>query len=142
MSCCTTTIPNASVLALLFLIAPQFKTTDPIILAGYNVLIDSLRCMINEKALGCCATLAFANLLAHYLTISVNPLTGISTSLSEGQLSIGLASTVSNGDFFASTAYGQAYNSFIKSYRIGAYVTNTRNKGFGYCCGSNGVGWF
>lgn len=140
MSCCPSAISNASILALLFLIAPQFKTTDPIILAEYAILIDALRCMINEKALGCCATLAFANLLAHYLTISKNPTTGIATSLSEGQLSIGLASTVSSGDFYLSTSYGQAYKSFIRSFRLGAYVTNTRNKG--YCCGSNSLGMF
>ena len=134
MSCCPSTISDASILALLFVIAPQLKTTDPIILAEYAVLIEALRCMINEKALGCCATLAFANLLAHYLTISINPSTGIATSLSEGQLSIGLASTVGSGSFFSSTAYGQAYNSFLKRYRIGAYVTGSSRIYFG-CCG-------
>lgn len=128
-------ISNDQILALLFVIAPQFKTDDPVILAGYITLIDALRCMINVNVLGCCAALAFANLLAHYLTLQQNPLIGVSSSLSEGQLSIGLATTV-NGNFFGSTAYGQAYLQLIGKYRIGVYVTNSRRFNHGPpCCG-------
>lgn len=90
MSCAGSLIPNSEIIALLFVIAPQFITTDPEKLAAINTLIDALRCMINEKALGCCAVLAFANLLAHYLTLQINPYIGISNSISEGQLSISI----------------------------------------------------
>ena len=128
-------ISNDQILALLFIIAPQFKTDDPVILAGYNALIDALRCMINVKLLGCCAALAFANLLAHYLTLQTNPVLGTSNSISEGQLSISMANTV-NGNFFGSTPYGQAYLQIIGKYRIGAYVTNSRRYWYGPpCCG-------
>lgn len=128
-------VSNDQVLALLFVIAPQFKTDDPVILAGYNALIDALRCMINFRVLGCCALLAFANLLAHYLTLQANPSLGVSSNLSEGQLSIGLATTVS-GNFFGSSPYGQAYLQIIGKYRIGAYITNSRRFYYGPpCCG-------
>jgi len=137
MSCCGSQITNAKILELLFIIAPQFATTDPIKLAEYEAMIGALRCMINEKALGCCATLAFANLLAHYLTVQSNPSLGIATNLTEGQLSIGLSSTSSNGNFFYSTPYGQAYLALISRYKLGAYVTNSRRGFYGEpCCGS------
>lgn len=128
-------ISNDQILALLFVIAPQFKTDDPVILAGYNALIDALRCMVNDRLLGCCAALAFANLLAHYLTLQTNPSLGISSSLTEGQLSIGLATTVGQ-NFFFSTPYGQAYWQLISKFRVGVYVTNSRRFYYGPpCCG-------
>lgn len=141
MSCEGSTITNEQILALLFVIAPQFATTDPVKLAGYNALIDALRCMINEKLLGCCAILAYANLLAHYLTLQLNPILGTSKSISEGQLSISMANTV-NGNFFGSTPYGQAYLQIIGKYSIGAYVTNSRRLWYGpSCCGGGGYGY-
>ena len=115
-------ITNQQILDLLFVIAPQFVTTDPSKLDGYNALINALRCMVNCKKLGCCALMAFANLLAHYLTMQGNPLLGVGTSMSEGQLSIGLASTV-NASFYASTPYGQAYANFLKNVRFTPYIT-------------------
>lgn len=144
MSCAGSKVTDAEILSLLFLIAPQFITTDPTKLAGYATLIEALRCMINESALGCCAALAFANLLAHYLTMSLNPTLGITTSLSEGQLSIGLGSTVANGDFFNSSPYGQAYQQLINRYKVGAYVTNTNQRGWygPTCCGGGQGYWF
>lgn len=135
MSCQGNTVTNAEVIALLFVIAPQFETTDPVKLAGYNALIDSLRCMINEGALGCCAVLAFANLLAHYLSIQANSYVGVANSISEGQLSISLSNS-SDGNFWVSTPYGQAYWNLTGNYRIGAYVTNSRRGWIGpACCG-------
>lgn len=134
---CASSVTNAEILALLFVIAPQFVTTDPIKLAAYNALIDALRCEVNERFLGCCAALAMANLLAHYLTMSTNSGLGVQTSISEGQLSIGLASTV-NASFYASSPYGQAYLQLIGKFKIGAYVTNTRRNLGWYgpqCCG-------
>lgn len=141
MSCAGSTITNAEILALLFAIAPQFATTDPVKLAGYNLLIDALRCMINEKLLGCCAVLAFANLLAHYLTLQINPSLGVAANLHEGQLSIGLV-TGANGNFFVSTPYGQAYLQLIGNFKIGAYITNSRGGWYGpTCCGGGGFGF-
>lgn len=133
---CASNITDDQILALLFLIAPQFATDDPVKIASYKLLIDALRCMINEAALGCCAILAFANLLAHYLMLQTNPSLGITTSLSEGQLSIGYASTVSSGDFYYSTSYGQAYQQLVGRVRMTPYVTNSRRGFYGpSCCG-------
>lgn len=140
MSCAGSTITNDQILALLFVIAPQFATDDPVKLAGYNALIDALRCMINENLLGCCALLAYANLLAHYLTLQLNPILGTSNSISEGQLSISMANTV-NGNFFGSTPYGQAYLQIIGKYSVGAYVTNSRRAWYGPSCCSGGYGY-
>ena len=135
MSCCEgSKVTNQEIIDLLFVIAPQFKTTDPDKLAEYNALIDALRCMVNENALGCCAVLAFANLLAHYLTVQTTPSVGYITNISEGQLSIGLSSTSNNGNFYSSTHYGQTYQSLVSRYKIGAYVTNTRGGLNGGCC--------
>jgi len=134
MSACGT-VSNQQILDLLFIIAPQFATTDPVKLAAYNLLIDALECMINCRLLGCCAVLAFANLLAHYLTMQSNAFLGVGTSISEGQLSIGFTNTI-NGNFFASTPYGQAYLNIIGKFRIGAFVTNATRGWYGpQCCG-------
>lgn len=134
-------VTNAEVLVLLFAIAPQFATTDPTKLAGYNTLIDALRCMINCQLLGCCAALAFANLLAHYLTMQGNPYLGVGTNISEGQLSIGLAATV-NANAFASTPYGQQYLNITGKFKVGAIVTNNTRTWYGpACCGGYGS-WF
>jgi hypothetical protein len=143
MSCAGSKITNQQVIDLLFAIAPQFVTTDPVKLAGYNTLIDALRCLINENLLGCCAVLAFANLLAHYLTMQGNSLLGVAASLSEGQLSISLADTV-KGAAWGSTPYGQAYWQLVGNVRLGAYVTNSRRTWYGpTCCGGGGLGpWF
>src|SRR5712671_6579758 len=122
---CSSSVTNQQILDLLFVIAPQFATTDPVKLAAYNALIDALRCEVNARFLGCCYALALANLLAHYLVLSTNPMLGIQTSIAEGQLSIGLAATV-NATFYSSSPYGQAYLALIGKFKIGAYVTNTR----------------
>lgn len=138
MSCCPTAVPSQSIIDLLFLIAPQFVTEDQSKLDGYLALIEALRCMINEKALGCCALIAFANLLAHYLTLQGNALVGVANSLSEGQLSISLGSTI-GGVAWQSTPYGQAYWQYVSNYKIGAYVTNSRRGWYGpACCGGYG----
>lgn len=41
-------LTNQQIIDMLFIIAPQFVTDDPIKLAQYNSLIDALRCMVNE----------------------------------------------------------------------------------------------
>ena len=113
---------DQQILDLLFIIAPQFATDDPVKLAQYLALIEALRCMVNVNLLGCCALLAFANLLAHYLTLSLNPYMGISNSISEGQLSLGIANTLNTG-FLSGTPYGQAYTSLIGNFKAGGFNT-------------------
>lgn len=115
---------NQQIIELLFEIAPQFQTTDPVKLAQINLLIDALDCMVNRNLLGCCALLAFANLLAHYLTLQLNPVMGISNNISEGQLSIGYANTLTAG-FLSGSPYGQAYNALIANFKSGGFVTNS-----------------
>ncbi len=128
-------VTNEKIIELLFIIAPQFITDDPIILAQYEALIEALECMINVNVLGCCALLAYANLLAHYLTLQKNPGLGVATSLTEGQLSIGISPTTSSGNYFNASPYGQAYMQIVGKYRLGAYVTNSRSFFNGPSCG-------
>jgi len=126
-------VSNEKILAVLFVIAPQFATTDPVKIASYNVLIEALECMINCQLLGCCAALAYANLLAHYLTMQTNPYLGVGTSISEGQLSLGFSSTT-DGNFFGSSPYGQAYLNIVSRFKIGAMVTNALPRWHGPPC--------
>ncbi len=130
----STTFTNQQILDLLYQIAPQFYTVDPVKLAGYNALIDALKCQVNTNVLGCCSLIAFANLLAHYLTMQLNPYLGVSNSISEGSLSISMSNT-SAGNFYGSSPYGQAYLQLIGNYRVGAYVTNGWRNQYGPPCG-------
>lgn len=128
-------INDQDILNLLFIIAPQFQTTDPQKLLAYSTLLISLKCIVNCRLLGCCSTIILANMLAHYLILQNNPYMGIGTNISEGQLSIGLSSTV-NGNFYESTPYGQAYLALIKNFRSTPYVSNSSLRGWHgpQCC--------
>lgn len=142
MSCCPHRVRSEDILDLMFSIAPQFETTDPVKLASYERLIDALRCMVNERLLGCCATLAFANLLAHYLSIQSNPSLGVTNSMTEGQLSISYANTV-NASFYSSTPYGQAFKQLISNVVATPITTNQGRRWVGpSCCGSYGFGFW
>lgn len=142
MACCPHLIKTADILRILFEIAPQFITDDPVILARYTSLIESLRCMINERAFGCCGALAFANLLAHYLMMQLNPSMGITNSLSEGQLSISYASTV-NSNFYMSSPYGQAYMQLLKNTVNTPLATGSGGRWNGpACCGNYRYGFW
>ena len=44
-------IPSQTIIDTLFVIAPQFYTTDPTKLANYNTMIGLLRCQVNEQGL-------------------------------------------------------------------------------------------
>lgn len=127
-------VTNQDIINALFLIAPQFKTDDPVILQRYNDLIDLLRCQVSISRLGCCAVTALAFLLAHYLELGNNPYMGISNAISEGQLSISMSSS-SNSGFFNSSPYGQAYLRLIGTYRVGIYVANSGRRNYGPPCG-------
>lgn len=137
---------NEEVIALLFLIAPQFITTNPDKLNSYAVLLDQLRCMYNNSLWCCGGALALAQLLAHYLTIAQTPTTGLVSSMSEGQLSISYAVTASE-QFWYLTPYGKAFVTMRSQIKAGPLVArgSTRIAGtlawggfygtpFGPCC--------
>lgn len=119
----TDPIQNQAILDALFAIAPQFATTDPTKLANYNTLIGLLRCQVNENVLSCCGVLAYVYLLAHWLQLQTNPQLGVTSNLSEGDLSIGFAVTA-NSSILDSTSYGKMYKDLIKRTVIGTTVTN------------------
>lgn len=112
-----------AIIAMLFIIAPQFKTTDPDVLANYRALISVIWCEVNWPVVACCGILVLVYLLAHMLTLAANPLTGVATNLSEGDLSIGLAVNA-NGSILDSTSYGKSYRDLIKRKVIGVTVSN------------------
>ena len=117
-------ISNSLILQTLFVIAPQFATTDPTKLAGYNFIIDNvLRIQVNESVLGCNALMAYVYLLAHMLQLQANPNLGVNSSLSEGDLSIGIAVTA-DSSILNATSYGRAYKDLVKRTVVGTTVTN------------------
>ena len=116
-------ISTSSVIDAMFLIAPQFYTDDPTILASYEALAGLVSCQINPQILACCGTLVFAFLLAHYLTLQVNPTLGMVANLHEGDLSVGFNV---NPDINALnlTPYGRSYMDLVKRTVVGSTVTN------------------
>lgn len=118
-----TTVTNQQILDILFLIAPQFITDDPVVLARYNSLIDVLRCSLNPRLLSCCGALALANLLAHYLSVPSGATGGAISSISEGDLSISYAVNASDS-FYNLTAYGKAFLNFLSTKKMTPIVTN------------------
>lgn len=140
-------ISSNAILDALFVLAPNFYTTDTDTLARYNATIALIRCQVNEQILACCGVMVFAYLLAHYLTLALNPNLGIATDLSEGQLKIGY--NVDAGiDFLDLTPYGRAYQDLISRTVVGSTVTNLpvtlggviQNNPLG-CCNGGGWGW-
>lgn len=120
----TETFTNEQIIQMLFVIAPQFITDDPEVLARYNLLIDALRCMVSPAAFKCCGLIAFANLVAHYLSLGQIPYAGAATSMTEGDLSIGFSSNTGSTDFYGRTVYGQAYASMLANLRLGPFVAS------------------
>lgn len=116
-------IPSQTIIDTLFVIVPQFYTTDPVKLANYNTMIGLLRCQVNEKVLSCCGILAYVYLLAHWLQLQTNPQIGVASNLSEGDLSIGLAISP-DSSILNATQYGRLYKDLIKRTVIGSTVTN------------------
>lgn len=115
-------VTNQQVIDVLFLIAHQFATDDPAKLNTYYLLLDQLRCMYNPKFWCCSGALALANLLAHYLTIANNPTTGTLSNMSEGELSIGYATSADQG-FFELSPYGKAFQMMRRQLKAGPIVT-------------------
>lgn len=113
---------NQQVIDALFCLAPQFKTTDTETLACYNSIIDMLWCEVNWSVVSCCGLMLIAYLLAHTLTIRNTPGTGVTSNLTEGQLSIGYA-VAAGGDILDATSYGKAYKDLIKRKVVGFTVS-------------------
>lgn len=113
---------NAAIDAL-FLIAPQFYTTDPTKLESYTALASLIQCQINCKLLSCCGVMIFAFLLAHYLTLQGNPQLGVASNMAEGDLSIGF-NVSSDMNALLLTPYGRSYLDLVKRTVVGSTVTN------------------
>jgi hypothetical protein len=116
-------ISSNSVLDALYIIAPQFITTDPDRLAQYNAMFDLVKCQVNPRILSCCGVMVFAFLMAHYLTLADNPNLGIASNLTEGQLTIGY-NVAADMDFLNLTPYGRSYQDLVKRTVVGSTVTN------------------
>lgn len=139
-------ISSSAILDALFLIAPQFQTSDPTILDNYYSLIELIRCQVNERILACCGVMVFAFLLAHYLTLQTNPNLGVYSQMAEGQLSIGF-NVNADISVLNLTPYGRSYVDLINRTVVGSTVTNLpvvlggviQNMPLGCCNG--GFGW-
>ena len=114
---------NSEILNLLFCIAPQFETEDADTLQCYADIIAALRCQVNSGIVSCCTDLAYVYLLAHLLTLRSNPQTGVASSMSEGDLSIGFAVS-SDSSFLQATPYGRAYQDLIKRTVFAPTISN------------------
>jgi hypothetical protein len=144
---CQTSISDNDVLNALFILAPQYYTTDPTIINQYYQLINLVRCQINTQILSCCGVMVFAFLVAHYLTLQTNPNLGMAANLHEGQLSVGFNVSADMG-FLLLTPYGRAYADLIKRTVVGSTVTNlpvnlggvATNAPWG-CCGQGLGAW-
>lgn len=112
-----------TVLAALFAYAPQFYTVDPTILEGYEIIYNLVKCQVNAKILACCGVSVFAFLMAHYLTIAANPSLGITSSLHEGDLSVGY-NVSPEMNALNLTPYGRMYQDLVNRTIVGSFVTN------------------
>ena len=139
---------NSNILSILFLIAPQFITVDVTRLATINAMIDLVRLQVNTRFLSCDAAMAFAFLVAHYLTLAGNPSLGVYSNMTEGQLSLGFNVSNDQNALFM-TPYGRSYVELVKRTTIGTTVTNlpvvlggvaTPALSAG-CCGDYGYGY-
>lgn len=136
----------------LILIAPQFATVNPVTLANYESLYTLITCQVNQCLLGCNSALIFAFLLAHYLTISLNPSLGVNGGMKEGELSIDFNVSPDMSSLNL-TPYGRSYIDLVKRTVIGSTVTNLPPQfggipgvcGAGMGCGGyggfQGYGW-
>lgn len=117
-------ISNSLILETLFIIAPQFATTDTTKLANYNFILDHvIRPQVNESVMACNALMAYVYLLAHMLQLQLNPNLGVNSSMSEGDLSLGIAVTA-DSSILNSTAYGRAWKDLVRRTVVGTTVTN------------------
>lgn len=117
-------ISNSLIIETLFIIAPQFVTTNPTTLANYNFILDNvIRPQVNAAYFGCNALMAYVFLLAAYLSLSANPNLGTTSNMTEGDLSIGF-NVSPTSDFLSLTPWGRAYQDLVRRMGFGATVTN------------------
>jgi hypothetical protein len=107
----------------MFVIAPQFYSVDPTVLAGYNTLYTLLEGQVNNNFLACNGVLIYAFLMAHYLTLSLNPNIGVNSDIKEGDLSLGY-NVSPDMNALLLTPYGRSYLDLVKRTVIGAFPTN------------------
>ena len=67
--------------------------------------------------------MAYVYLLGHMLQLQANPNLGVNSSLSEGDLSIGIAVTA-DSSILNATSYGREYKDLVKRTVVGTTVTN------------------
>lgn len=141
-------ISSSAILDALFALIPSYYSTDPVVLARYNTLIALIRCQFNESVLVCCGVMAYAFLLAHYLTMGDNPNIGVYSNITEGQLSLGF-NVGQDMNALNLTPWGRAYQDLIKRTVVGSTVTNLppslggviqNNPLNSGCCGAFGWG--
>jgi|GEM_PF-1892378 len=116
-------ISSENVINALFIIAPQFYTTDPAKLAYLNTLYTLLQGQVNPKFLSCNGVLIYAFLMAHYLTLAQNPNLGIFNNIKEGDLSLGY-NVSADMDALLLTPYGRSYLDLVNRTVVGSTVTN------------------
>ncbi len=139
-------ISPSTVLDALFIIAPQFYTTDTARLAYLNSLYTLITCQVNFQFLSCCGPMVFAFLMAHYLTLAANPNLGLFTNIAEGDLSLGY-NVASDMTALEMTPYGRSYLDLVKRTTLGSTVTNLPvilggiNQGMPLGCCGGGFGW-
>lgn len=110
----------------LFLIAPQFTSVDPTVIANYQTLYNLLLCQINQCLLTCNTPLIFAFLMAHYLTIASQPNgpnTGVYSGMHEGELNLNF-NVSADMSSLNTTIYGRSYIDLVKRTVIGTTVSN------------------
>lgn len=136
-----------TVIAALFVYAPQFFTEDPTRLAYLEQLYNLVKCQVNAKLLSCCGVSVFAFLMAHYLTLAANPNYGVLSNISEGDLSLGY-NVSPDMTALELTPYGRSYLDLVKRTVVGSTVTNLpivlggiRGPPVGCCGGGWGYGY-
>lgn len=112
-----------AVLDALFLLAPQFYTTDQEQLTRIYQIIALVKCQVNPVVLSCCGATAYAFLVAHYLTLAANANLGMASNMAEGQLSIGF-NVSPDMNALDMTPYGRSYRDLIRRTVVGSTVTN------------------
>ena len=117
-------LSSNAVLNTLFIIAPQYYTTDQAQIDNLYAMIGLVIGQVNANALGCQAVLAAAFLTAAYLTLQSNPNLGVYGDMTEGQLHLGF-NVDANIQFLNLNPYGRAYLDLIRRTGVvGGIVSN------------------
>lgn len=121
-----------NIVAVLLLIAPQFATTDTATIQGFYKYCLT---QVSPEAFGTNYNDAMANLMAHYMTLALNPLyadAGVFSEKTLGEARVrynnattmgGVAGGASMQDY-QRTQYGITYNSLIEKSIFPAVTSN------------------